>query len=118
MGFGVYKMWNHQNQHAYAVHSANYIIGRAGFLLGALLNTRENRIGVELYLNDDKAKSYFGLLSEQKDEIENELGFLSCHATNMSKSIYLCNLKESIMQELSKGSPHRNPRPCPRSNIA
>ncbi len=56
-------------------HWTNYNIGRAGFLLGATLNSRQNRIGIELYLNDDKAKSYYGLLSEQKEEIESELGF-------------------------------------------
>jgi hypothetical protein len=53
----------------------NFSVGRSGFLLGALLNTPEKRIGVELYLNDDDAKSYFGLLSQEKQRIEEELGF-------------------------------------------
>jgi hypothetical protein len=53
----------------------NFSVGRSGFLLGALLNTTENRIGAELYLNDDDAKAYYGLLIQQKPEIEQALGF-------------------------------------------
>jgi len=62
-------------QKPYPQHWMNFSVGRTGFLLGALLNTTENRIGVELYLNDDNAKAYFGLLSQQKEEIEAALGF-------------------------------------------
>ena len=62
-------------QKPYPQHWMNFSIGRTGFLLGALLNTTENRIGVELYLNDDSAKAYFGLLQQRKDEIEQALGF-------------------------------------------
>ncbi len=62
-------------QKPYPQHWMNFSIGRTGFLLGALLNTTENRIGVELYLNDDSAKAYFGLLQQRKDEIETALGF-------------------------------------------
>ena len=56
-------------------HWTNYGIGRAGFTLGATLNSRENRIGVELVMLDENAKAYFGLLHEQKESIEDELGF-------------------------------------------
>lgn len=56
-------------------HWSTITIGRAGFHMGALLNSRENRISVELYMNDDNAKAYFGLLSEQREKIEQELGF-------------------------------------------
>jgi len=56
-------------------HWTNYNIGRAGFKLGALLNSRENRIGIEFYMGDENAKAYFSLLAEQKDAIEDELGF-------------------------------------------
>jgi hypothetical protein len=62
-------------QKPYPQHWMNFSVGRSGFLLGALLNTPEKRIGVELYLNDDDAKSYFGLLSQEKQRIEEELGF-------------------------------------------
>jgi hypothetical protein len=62
-------------QKPFPIHWANYKIGRAGFKLGALLNSRENLIGVELYMGDEKAKAYFHLLSEQKVAIEDQLGF-------------------------------------------
>lgn len=62
-------------QKPYPQHWMNFSIGRTGFLLGALLNRPENRIGIELYLSDEDAKAYFGLLYKQKDRIEEELGF-------------------------------------------
>jgi len=62
-------------QKPFPQHYANFTIGRAGFLLGALLNSRQQTIGVELYLGGEKAKAYFWLLSEQKEEIEEDLGF-------------------------------------------
>lgn len=62
-------------QKPYPQHWMNFSIGRSGFLLGALLNKREGRIGVELYMSDEDAKAYFNLLSQQKQQIEEELGF-------------------------------------------
>ena len=62
-------------QKPYPQHWANYKIGKVGFVLGALLNSRENSIGIELYMNDNYAKAYFGLLSEQKESIHEQLGF-------------------------------------------
>lgn len=62
-------------QKPYPQHWANYVIGRAGLILDALLNSTENRVGVGLYINDVDAKAYFWLLHRQKDEIERELGF-------------------------------------------
>lgn len=56
-------------------HWMNFSIGRAGFHLGATLNTKVNRIGVELELLDENANTYFHLLSEDKQAIEEELGF-------------------------------------------
>ena len=38
--------------------------------LGAVLNTRENRLGVELYLADDNAKAFFNLLLDDQEDIE------------------------------------------------
>jgi len=62
-------------QKAYPQHWVTLKIGRAGFVLGGLLNSRENRVGVELVMNDEKAKAHFWLLYEQRENIENELGF-------------------------------------------
>lgn len=62
-------------QKPYPQHWMNFGIGRTGFLLGALLHSPESWIGVELYLNDEDAKTYFRLLKAQKDAIEQELGF-------------------------------------------
>lgn len=56
-------------------HYMNFPIGRSGFMLEALLNTREEKIGVGLYIQHDKAKAFFHLLELQKSPIENELGF-------------------------------------------
>ena len=56
-------------------HWANFRVGRSGFGIAALLNSRENRVGVKFNMNDDKAKSYYALLFEQKQKIEEELGF-------------------------------------------
>lgn len=56
-------------------HWTNFSIGRSGMRLGALINTREERIGVELYLSDENAISYFRELESQKPDIEQELGF-------------------------------------------
>lgn len=56
-------------------HWTVFAIGRSGFHLGAILNSREGRIGVELYLGDDNAKAYFHLLVRDREKIEDELGF-------------------------------------------
>lgn len=56
-------------------HWTNISIGRSGMRLGALINTREDRIGVELYLHDDNAQAYFHELEETKSDIEAALGF-------------------------------------------
>ena len=56
-------------------HWMNFGVGRGGFMLGSILNSRENKIGVELVMNDQNAKPYFHLLHENREAIENELGF-------------------------------------------
>lgn len=53
----------------------NFSIGRSGFALCATLNTRHNRIGIELYITIENAISYFDLLQEDQSEIEKKLGF-------------------------------------------
>lgn len=56
-------------------HWTTFSIGRSGMHIGAIINTREGRIGVELYLRDDNANSYFEQLEMDKAVIEAELDF-------------------------------------------
>jgi len=58
-----------------AQHWTNYSIGRSGMKLGAVLNSRDQRISVEFYLYDEHAADYFSQLEEQRDDIEQALGF-------------------------------------------
>lgn len=55
-------------------HWTTFSIGRSGMHLGAILNSRDERIGVELYLGDDNAFAYFRELETEKAEIESALG--------------------------------------------
>lgn len=50
-------------------------IGKSGMHLGAVINTREEWIGIELYLGDENAHAHFLELSEDRVEIESDLGF-------------------------------------------
>ena len=56
-------------------HWTNYGVGRSGFMLGAILNTADSLLAVEVNINDEQAKAYFAELLLQKEEIEAELGF-------------------------------------------
>lgn len=56
-------------------HWCNISIGRSGVKIGGLLNTRENRIGVEFYVSGNDAYQIFEGLVKQKESIENDLGF-------------------------------------------
>ena len=62
-------------QKPHAQHWATYSIGRSGITLHALGAVRDNWIAVELSMSDVKAKAYFHLLFEDKEGIEQELGF-------------------------------------------
>ncbi|MDA1316140.1 MAG: DUF4268 domain-containing protein [Acidobacteria bacterium] len=53
---------------------ASYGIGRTGFWLSTSLNTKDRRIGVELYIGDESAKAYFHLLAREQSDIEAEMG--------------------------------------------
>ncbi len=53
----------------------SYAIGRAGFNLGAVMSVQKQRIRAELYITGDRAKAFFGLLENQKAEIEKQLGY-------------------------------------------
>ena len=52
-----------------------YSIGRTGFHIGAVMGRPKRRIRSELYLAGPKAKAFFHLLREQKEEIERELKY-------------------------------------------
>ncbi len=56
-------------------HWLNNSIGRSGFGLNITANTREERLGVELWMPGSEAKSRFASLSAQRKEIEAQLGF-------------------------------------------
>jgi hypothetical protein len=54
-------------------HWTNIALGRAGIHLEATVNSRENRLGMEVYIDHDNSKSMFKQLLAQKDAIEGEL---------------------------------------------
>ena len=56
-------------------HWLNTSIGRSGFGLNIIANTRDERIGVELWIPGIDAKRHFANLSSQKKDIESNLGF-------------------------------------------
>ncbi len=56
-------------------HWLNNSIGRSGFGLNITANTRDERIGVELWIPGSEAKRHFANLLEKKGEIETKLGF-------------------------------------------
>lgn len=55
-------------------HWTTYSIGRAGIHLAAILDSQRSRLGVELYLSDENAKSYFNQLLLDQADIEVVLG--------------------------------------------
>lgn len=57
-------------------HWTTYSIGRTGMHLSAIIDTKKNRIGVELYLGDVYAKSYFSQLKAEQGAIDAELGHI------------------------------------------
>lgn len=56
-------------------HWLNNSIGRSGFGLNITANTRDARLGVELWMPGEKAKARFSRLIEQRAAIEQQLGF-------------------------------------------
>jgi len=51
-------------------------LGRAGFGLVPTINSREDRLGIQIYISHEESKSYFSQLKEQSKAIEAKLGFL------------------------------------------
>lgn len=56
-------------------HWLNNSIGRSGFGLNIIANTRDERLGVELWIPGVEAKKHFANLLAKKTEIEGKLGF-------------------------------------------
>lgn len=56
-------------------HWINLSLGRAGFKLAPTINSREDRLGLEIYISHEESKAYFGQLKEQSKAIEEKLGF-------------------------------------------
>lgn len=56
-------------------HWLNNSIGRSDFGLNITANTRDERLGVELWMPGVTAKQHFSRLKEQQNEIEDKLGF-------------------------------------------
>jgi hypothetical protein len=57
-----------------AQHWLNNSIGRSGFGLNITANTRDERLGVELWIPGTEAKKHFNDLAAQKLVIEQQLG--------------------------------------------
>lgn len=53
----------------------NYSIGRGRFSLAAVMQRPTNQIRAELYISGLNAKAFFGLLKDQKEAVEQELGY-------------------------------------------
>ena len=67
-----------------------YGVGRSGFSLAAGTNARESQIRVQLSLSGLTAKGFFGLLEQQKNEIEEELEPLEWHELPGGKESKIC----------------------------
>jgi len=56
-------------------HWYNISIGRSGLNLGFTINSVSKNVSCQLYMQDENAKKYFDKLSEQKENIESDLGY-------------------------------------------
>lgn len=54
-------------------HWTNIALGRAGVHMAATVNSREKRVGMEVYIDHNNSKSMFKQLLAQKESIEGEL---------------------------------------------
>ncbi|AVS63813.1 DUF4268 domain-containing protein [Paracidovorax avenae] len=55
-------------------HWTNIALGRTGIHLSATVNSRESRVGMEVYINHDNSKSIFKQLQARQAEIDAALG--------------------------------------------
>jgi len=58
-----------------AQHWLNNSIGRAGFNLNPTVNSRDERLGVEVYIHHPESKKMYQALLSKRAEIEQALGF-------------------------------------------
>ena len=63
-----------KTQKPFPQHWENFAIGRSNFLLAAIINTRDNRLAVQLVMTGDDSKAHFHLLQEERAAIEAEIG--------------------------------------------
>ena len=63
------------NRKAQAQSWMDYPIGRTGFRLVTTMALRDQEIRADVYIAGATAKQFFALLQEQKDDVEQELGF-------------------------------------------
>lgn len=70
-------------------HWMDFGLGRSGIHLVGWLNSKENRIGVYLHVGPPEAEAHFGLLMQQRDEIERDLGKLEWRTLQKSRMIRL-----------------------------
>lgn len=56
-------------------HWTNLAIGRAGFALVPYVNSKTDRVGIDLIIGTPTAKAQFHALMQQRDAIEAQLGF-------------------------------------------
>jgi hypothetical protein len=55
-------------------HWYSLSVGRSKFNISMTINTRDKRLGVEIYIRGENAKKAFGLLEKDKEGIESDLG--------------------------------------------
>ena len=55
-------------------HWMNIAIGRSHFHVALLINTRENKATVQMYMTEDSDKIYFDALEKNREEAENAIG--------------------------------------------
>lgn len=55
-------------------HWMNIAIGRSHFHISLLINTRENKATVQMYMSEDSEKVYFDALEKNREEAENAIG--------------------------------------------
>lgn len=65
---------NLKPQKAHPQHWLTVSIGRSNFNMAALVNTPDNRIGVEVYMSGPQAKQHFKRLEAERAQIEKEFG--------------------------------------------
>ena len=56
-------------------HWSSVSIGKSGFSIGGLVNSRDGKISVEFHMSSEDAKAHFIELSDEREEIERQLGF-------------------------------------------